>query len=190
MNEMTGPGRTSPTKQTDVHSPALRHYEESAHISASVERVFDYVDDHARFSSHMNQSSWMMGGARMDIQADAGHGRSVGSHIRLSGRILGIRLFLDEIVTQHEPPYRKAWQTVGSPRLLVIGQYRMGVEVDAENSGSRLRVFINYERPAALTTRWVGYLFGGIYAKWCVRQMIRGAQTGVQVPLPMSSSGG
>jgi hypothetical protein len=186
--EMTGPGRTPQTTQTELRSPTMRHCEESVHVPASAERVFDYVDDHARLSSHMNQSSWMMGGGRMDVQADAGQGRSVGSHIRLSGRILGIRLFLDEVVTQHEPPYRKVWQTVGTLRLLVIGHYRMGVEVNAEHGASRLRVFIDYELPAALTTRWLGYLFGGIYAKWCVKQMIQSVQTGMQVPLPTPSS--
>jgi len=119
------------------------------------------------------QSYWMMGGGRMDIQADAGHGQVVGSHIRLSGKILGIHLFLDEVVTQYEPPYRKAWRTVGTPRLLVIGHYRMGFEINAENGGSKLRVFIDYELPTTPSTRWLGYLFGGIYAKWCVRQMIQ-----------------
>lgn len=104
----------------------MRHYEESSPIPASMEQVFEYVDDHARLSSHMCQSSWMMGGGRMDIQADAGRGQVVGSHIRLSGKILGIQLYLDEVVTQHEPPYRKAWQTVGTPKLLVIGHYRNG----------------------------------------------------------------
>ena len=60
----------------------MRHYEESASIPASVKQVFDYVDDHARLSSHMRQSSWMMVGGRMDMQADAGHGQVVGLRIR------------------------------------------------------------------------------------------------------------
>ena len=178
MNEMTGPGRTSPTKQTDVHSPALRHYEESAHIPASVTQVFDHVNDHARLSSHMSRSSWMMGGGRMEMQADAGEGRVVGSHIRLGGRIFGLQLFLDEVITEHEPPYRKTWQTVGTPRLLVIGDYRMGVEIGTENGGSRLRVFIDYELPPTPGTRWLGFLFGGFYARWCVRQMLQSARGG------------
>lgn len=170
MKEMTG----------KLLSSTMRHCEESASIPASVKQVFDYVDDHARLSSHMRQSSWMMVGGRMDIQADAGRGQVVGSHIRLSGKILGIQLYLDEVVTQHEPPYRKAWQTVGAPKLLVIGHYRMGFEINAENRGSKLRVFIDYELPTTLSTRWLGYLFGGIYAKWCVRQMIQSAREGLK----------
>lgn len=74
----------------------MQHYEENAHLPAPEKQVFDYVDDYARLSSHMSQSSWMMGGGRMDVQADAGHGQAVGSHIRMSGKVLGIQLYLDE----------------------------------------------------------------------------------------------
>src|SRR3972149_11669376 len=101
----------------------LRHYENSTFISASAEEIFAYIDDHKRFSSHMGQSSWMMGGGKMEVTVDEGHGQKVGSHIRLSGKAFGIKLFLDEIVTWHEPPFVKMWKTVGNLKLLVIGQY-------------------------------------------------------------------
>ena len=47
-----------------------RHNESSALIRASVEELFDQVDDHAWLSSHMNRSSWMMGGGRMQTEVD------------------------------------------------------------------------------------------------------------------------
>lgn len=153
-----------------------RHYEDSILIPATAEKVFGFVDDHSRFSSHMNKSSWMMGGGSMNIQVDEGKGQKVGSHIRLNGRVLGINLFLDEVVTHHEPPYRKEWKTVGTPKLLVIGYYKMGLGIQPQDGKSRLKVFIEYELPSTPSTRWLGYLFGGIYAKWCVRQMIQGIQ--------------
>lgn len=52
----------------------------------------------------------------------------------------------------------------------------MGWEIKAEIGGSRFRVFIEYELPATLSTRWLGYLLGGLYARWCVRQMIQGVR--------------
>lgn len=151
------------------------HYEESIQIPAPPKKVFDYVDDHSRFSSHMSKSSWMMGGGKMDVQTDEGKGQKVGSHIRLSGKVLGLKLFLDEVVTQRHSPRRKVWQTVGSPKLLVIGSYQMGLEIIPQNYKSILKVFIDYDLPKG-KTRWLGYLFGGMYAKWCVRQMINGAR--------------
>lgn len=157
--------------------PKVRRWrhERSAFIRAPVEAVFAYVDDPTRLSSHMNQSSWRMGGGRMAMALDAGQGQTVGSRIRLSGRVLGMELAVEEKVTERSPPYRKVWKTTGSPKLIVIGQYRMGFEVTPEGSGSRLDVFIDYALPERAPVRWLGYLFGGYYARWCTQQMVNDA---------------
>ena len=153
---------------------AARHHECHRFIAAPPEEVFSFVDDHARFSSHMNESSWMMGGGRMLVELDEAKGQAVGSHIRLSGRVFGIRLFLDEVITRRVPPTDKIWMTVGAPRLLVVGEYQMGVEIRPEAGGSRVGVFLDYEFPKGLATYWLGRLFGRFYAKWCVDQMLAG----------------
>ena len=151
-----------------------RHYESHVLINAPAEDVFAYIDDHAHFSSHMSESSLMMGGGRMDISLDNGRGREVGSHIRLSGKVFGFTLFLDEVVTRREPPRIKVWETVGDLRLLVIGHYRMSIEVEPQEGNSSLLVSIDYDLP--FTNAWPGRLFGGIYAKWCVGQMVKGTR--------------
>lgn len=150
------------------------HLESSTVINASAEDVFAFVDDHARLSSHMNESSWMMGGGRMSVDVDAAQGQAVGSHIRLSGRVFGIRLHLDEVVTLRDPPVNKVWETVGVPRLLVIGAYKIGVQITPVRDGSRMRVFIDYELPKGWLSYSLGFLFGRFYAKWCINQMLEG----------------
>ena len=107
---------------------------------------------------------------------DAQHGRSVGSHIVLRGRVFGFRLYLDEVMIMREPPLKKTWETVGQPRLLVIGSYRMGFELMPDGTSSRLRVAIDYELPAKGMPRLLGRLFGRSYAQWCTRRMVRDAQ--------------
>ena len=151
-----------------------RHHECDQYVAAAPEEVFVFVDDHARFSSHMSESSWMMGGGRMSVELDEARGQAEGSHIRLGGRVFGVRLDLDEVVTRRNPPTDKVWATVGAPRLLVIGDYEMGVRITPEAGGSRVRVFINYELPKGWATYWLGRLFGRFYAKWCVDQMLVG----------------
>lgn len=151
-----------------------RRYEERASIDADVEEVFAVVDDHAAFSSHMSRSSWMMGGGRMETTIDEGDGRRVGSHLRMRGRAFGIPLYLDEVVTEYEPPRRKAWETVGEVNLLVVGHYRMRVEIEPEGDCSLLRVSLEYDLPSR--NAWLGRLFGRTYARWCVRQMIDGVR--------------
>ena len=115
----------------------------------------------------------MMAGARMRTELDDAKGQAVGSHIRLSGKVLGFRLLLDEVVTRREPPTEKTWETVGVPRLLVVGSYRMGFRISSDGTQSRLNVFIDYELPVG-RTRWLGQLFGSFYARWCVKQMLDG----------------
>jgi Polyketide cyclase / dehydrase and lipid transport len=156
-------------------NPLPRHDESTAVVSASPERVFAFIDDHERLLSHMSQSSWRMGGGCMKTILDERRGQSVGSHIRMSGRVLGLELSLDEVVTEREPPTRKAWATVGSPRLLVIGPYRMGFEVMPQGSSSLLRVFIHYAVPLPWPQRWLGRVFGGYYAHGCTQSMVNDA---------------
>lgn len=79
-----------------------RHYEDSALILANATDIFAFIDDHVRVMSHMNKPSLMMGGGRGDISFDDGHGRKVGSHIRMSGKAFGITVFVDEVITRYE----------------------------------------------------------------------------------------
>jgi hypothetical protein len=118
----------------------------------------------------------MMMGGRMAYEFDAAKGRALGSVIRMRGDFLWLRLFVEEVVTDHNRPIRKAWRTRGAPKLLIIGGYTMGFEVEPDGSGSRLRVFIDYDRPKALLGRILGALFAPLYARWCVDRMANDAK--------------
>lgn len=150
------------------------HYEASALVSAPAQATFDYVDDHERLSSHMSESPWMMGKGRMITEVDAGRGQQLGSLIRLTGRVLGMRLSVAEKVTERDPPRRKVWETIDHPRLLVVGHYRMGFEITPRGSDSQLRIFIDYALPDSIPARWFARLFADLYARWCTQQMVDG----------------
>src|SRR4030095_908975 len=106
--------------------------------------VFEHSDQPQRLASHMARRSWQLAGAAMAIQTDAEGGRAVGSNIRLTGRMLGIPLYLEGKVVQRAPPHMKAWETVGEPHLLVIGRYRMRVNVDAHGDRAQVVIAIDY----------------------------------------------
>lgn len=152
------------------------HHQSEADIAVEPERLFDWLDDPRRLASHMEKPSLMTAGSAMRFETDAGRGQAIGSHIRMSGRVLGIHLALDEIVTHREPPCRKTWETVDEPRLLVIGAYRMGFVISPAPGGSRLVVFIDYRLPAHGLARGLGLLLGRSYAGWCTRRMARDAR--------------
>jgi Polyketide cyclase / dehydrase and lipid transport len=153
-----------------------RHYAESVTVNARTEDVFSFADDFSELSSHMNKPSKMMMGGRMQICFDDSRGRTVGSHVRMAGRMMGLDLFLEEVVTERVPPRHKAWETVGSPKLLVIGNYRLGFDIASSGNSSALRIFIDYDLPPSPRLRWLGYFLGSAYAKWCVRQMVKSAR--------------
>lgn len=153
-----------------------KHYEDSMVIAAQPADIFAYANNHKNLSAHMNQSSWMMGGGKMVTETDEGKGQKVGSHIRMNGKVFGVNLFLDEVIIQHDPPTRKAWKTVGKINLLVIDHYTLGFEITPSNDQSNLKVYIDYNLPQSWKTRWLGYLFGDMYAKWCVGQMVNGVK--------------
>ena len=157
---------------SDVGPTYMYHDETSAIVAGPLEEVFAHMDDHARLTSHMSESSWMMGGGSMQVELDAARGQKIGSWIRLSGKILGVTLALEEIVTERTPPRRKAWETTGVPRLLVIGRYRMGFQIAPREAGSHVTVFIDYALPEGALTRWLGYFLGGYYARWCTQRMV------------------
>lgn len=153
-------------------SMPTHHHENSALVRSPAEEVFSYLDDHTRLSSHMSRPSWKMGGGRMETKLDADRGQKIGSRIRLAGRVFGLALSVEEVVTERNPPHRKVWETTGAPKLLVIGHYRMGFELSPQGNGSILRVFIDYAPPKRAPAHWLGRLLGGYYAGWCTRRMV------------------
>lgn len=80
------------------------HFEASTEVSGLQRAVFDSLDDHRRLAAHMQSTSLMTAGASMAVHLDERRGQPVGSRIRLSGRVLGMALRVDEVVTEYEPP--------------------------------------------------------------------------------------
>lgn len=159
------------------------HHEEAAvRVRASLAEAFEFLDDPHHLSAHMDSSSPMMAGGSMRIETDGLRGRAVGSHIRLAGKVLGIALELDEVVVEHEPPRRKVWETLGKPRLLIIGGYRMGFEVEPVDDASRVRLWIDYDLPDGRLVHWLGRMLGRFYARWCTDRMLRQVDRHFPVP--------
>ena len=164
------------TSRADRKAESL-HEEASALIEARPDVLFAYLDDQTRLGAHMEQRSMMMMGGRMAYEFDDARGRAVGSVIKMGGRFLGLEIVAEEIVTERDPPRRKAWETIGEPRMLVIARYRMGFEILEDGAALRLRVFIDYDLPTSLIGRILGAVFANAYARWCVTRMAEDAKS-------------
>ena len=153
------------------------HEASSALVSARADRVFAYLDDPKALAAHMGESSLMMMGSRLSINVDADGGRVVGSQVRMQGRMMGIPLSLEEVITERQVPNRKVWETIGTPKLLIMAHYRMGFDLTPTGDASMVRVFIDYRLPTTAPGSWLGYLLGGVYARWCTKQMVNDVAT-------------
>ncbi len=165
---------TPPSRAQPEPARLPRHRDAHAFVPAPARAVFARLDDQTRLAEHMGRPSAMMGGGRMTYDFDEDRGQAVGSHIRMGGEAFGLRLFVDEVVTVREPPRRKLWRTTGEPRLIIMGAYEMGFEIDEDSHGCDLQVWIDYALPDRGWARWVPGL-AALYARWCVRRMVSDA---------------
>jgi hypothetical protein len=150
------------------------HREARATLPTSADRAFEHLDDFRQLSAHMERPSAMMLGSRMSIVTDDRDGRAVGSRVRMCGKVFGIPLSLEEIVVLREPPLKKAWETVDA-RLLVVGDYRLGFDLEPRGATCELRVYIDYDHPPGFLARLVAAVLAKRYSRWCVARMVSDA---------------
>jgi hypothetical protein len=178
-HRMLGLVLTSALRPRRGAATGLRHFEASRRLSVAPEALFAHLDDQTRLAAHMTQSSAMMGGGRMTYAFDAERGMAVGSRVRMGGSAFGLTMSVEEEITERNPPVRKVWQTLGTPRLLIIGGYEMGFAIAPEAGGSKLRVWIDYILPHGWLGKLFGWLLAGFYARWCVGRMVSDAERAV-----------
>lgn len=143
-------------------------------IPAGIQDVYDFLDDPVNFSSHMDSSSIMMAGSSMHTETDSAGGKAVGSVIKMKGKIFGLELFLQEVIRERIPPYRKNWETFEEQKLLVVDQYLMGFNTSAEEiNRTKLEVFIKFNLPATGGKKILGLLLGKFYCQWCVNRILK-----------------
>src|SRR5262245_46755681 len=109
------------------------HYEEGVTLPVGVQEAFSYADDFSKLSSHMNTSSSTMMGGSMETLLDEGRGQAIGSHVRMKGKMMGVELLLDEVITERAPPHRKVWETIGEQHDVGIDSYRLGFDISQRN---------------------------------------------------------
>lgn len=165
------------------------HAEYTTQIQAPIDKVFTFLDDPLALSAHMGKSSMMMLGSSMAVDVDAGGGQVLDSKISMHGRMLGIPLSLEEVITERQEPHKKLWETIGTPQLLLIDHYRMGFELTPKDDASLVRVFIDYSLPPTAPGSWLGRLLGGFYARWCTKKMASDAAKHFDSTMPSKNSG-
>jgi hypothetical protein len=155
-------------------APRRYHYEREARAARAIAEIFTSLDDIAALARHMSERSAAMLGSRLTLST-VRSGNGVGNRYRWTGRVLGLSIDAVEEVTAYEPPRRKRWCTIGTPRLIVIAGYCMDLALDEVDGETSVRVRIEYDLPTSGWQRLVGALLGHAYARWCVDRMVEDA---------------
>ena len=141
-------------------------------MRAVPEVVFAFLDAYENIAAHMDRPNWAMLDGTMTSSVDKLAGKETGSVIRIAGKVLGVSISLAEKVVERVPPRCKHWETIGTPRLIVMGAYRMGFDIEPASDGCRVTVAIDYDVPEGLWASLLGRLFAPAYTRWCVERIV------------------
>ena len=150
-----------------------RHAESSVVVRVAPEVAFAFLDAHENIAAHMDRPSWAMLGGTMTSTIDKLAGKETGSVIQIEGKVLGFSISLVEKIVERVPPRHKRWEIIGTPRLIVMGRYRMGFDIERAGDGCRVTVVIDYDLPEGVWGSLSGQLFAPAYARWCVQRIVQ-----------------
>lgn len=150
------------------------------HIRAPVEKVFAFLDDLSKTGMHMSERSMMMMGSKLELERLPGPEKGEGATFRWSGKVLGLPVNFTETVTRWKKNEEKVWETVGEPRMIILGWYRMRLTTEPKKSGTSVLLEIQYEPPKGFFYKLLSAFLARQYAGWCLNQMLGDTKKGLE----------
>lgn len=146
-------------------------------INAPVETAFNYLDDLSKTGMHMSENSAMMMGGKLKLEHLPGPEKGTGAKYRWSGKMMGLPLDFTVEVTKWIKNQEKTWETTGTPKMIILGWYRMNLKTEpAGAGGTRASLGIEYTPPEGLFYRFLSAILAPFYARWCVSRMLADAK--------------
>jgi hypothetical protein len=128
----------------------------------------------------MSRPSLAMLGSALHTEQLSPNPTGPGATYRSHGRVLGLRVDFTARVTRWLPDTEKVWQTIGDPRLIVLGSFEMQLTIKPEAGGSRLVTGIDYTLPKSRAGRLLGRLLSRPYSRWCLHRICRDAKAALE----------
>ena len=150
----------------------MKTIEETKQYAASPEEVFDCLDDLGVAGMHMTKSSMPMMGGKMNLNFLSLNKTGPHTRYRWTGKVLWWDLDFTVEVVRWEKGNEKVWETIGTAKLIIYSWFRMNLNVWPVIDGSMAKLSISYEKPKGLFNKFICFLLGDWYAKWCLRNML------------------
>jgi hypothetical protein len=153
---------------------------ETVEIAARPEAVFSYADDIRNIGWHMTESSMPLMGSKLNVQIVSKNPTGLGASYRWYGKVMGLTIDFTETVTKWVRNKERVWSTIGEPQIIIIGNYEMWFNLEPAGAKTRLTFGIRYDLPRPLFWRLVGFLLGGPYSRWCLKNMCGDAKKALE----------
>ena len=134
--------------------------------------VFDLIDDLGITGMHMTKSSMALMGSKLDLNYLTEHHTGPGSKYRWTGKMIGIKMDFTVEVTKWIYGVEKSWETIGEARMIIYSWFRMHLLLRNQNGGAVAELSITYEKPIQWYLKILSFLFAGLYARWCLKNML------------------
>lgn len=154
---------------------------ESVEIKSSPDVVFSHIDYVRNIGMHMSKRSMPMMGGSLKTEILSKNDRGLGATYRMYGKVMGMKIDFTEKVTKWIENQEKVWETIGEPKLIIMGGYIMNLNVRPSNFGTRLTFGIKYSYPKSVFWKGISIVVGDWYAKWCLRNMCRDAKKALEI---------
>ena len=149
-------------------------------INSSPEKVFAQMDDFSKTGMHMNESSIMMMGSKLNLEQLSINPTGVGAKYRWYGRMLGMRIDFSEAVTKWQSPILKEWEIIGNAKIIIMSWYRMWFEIISSENGTIAKISISYLPPKEWYFKILSFLFAKWYCNWCLNNMLQDSKNNLK----------
>ena len=122
----------------------------------------------------MSENSMMMMGSKLTLEHLSGPERGVGAIFRWLGKIMGMEIDITERITTWIENREKVWETIGQPKIILLGWYRMILKTSAVKEGTLTSLQIDFTPPSGFFYKILYFLFSGWYCNWCLNNMLGG----------------
>ncbi|MBM3897727.1 MAG: SRPBCC family protein [Thaumarchaeota archaeon] len=149
----------------------MGYAQEVIEIKASPQKVFAHMDDIRNVGWHMEGKRAMpMMGGKLHLQKLSENATGVGATYRWYGKVLGMTIDFKETVTKWIENREKVWSTIEDPKIFIMSEYKMRLQLSPTENGTNVVFEIDYELPRSLFGKILGKLLAKKYAQWCLRR--------------------
>lgn len=167
----------------------MKTIERTKVYKATLEEVFNCLDDLSVTGMHMTQSSMPMMGGKMNLEFLSEHKTGLGTKYRWTGTVCGMMLDFTVQVTNWVKGREKTWETVGASKMIIYSWFQMHLYVEKAREGSMAHLSISYKRPKGSFERLLSFFLADWYGRWCLNNMLNDAENKLRHPGAVPNAG-